>query len=497
MENRHDLSEIERSETASALRFSLGLCRFVTSLEITTVRWQSSKTDGHYICIEIAPCNHRLFAEIVVATPSTTFIMTSQPNHSDSLGDTAQTQRLKQHQGHSTLIDNSSGRLAHGYYSPANSNISSSRGILGNGSLQMSPLLSGQSQFPSDNALFNMLQLQGAQNSFQQEPQLSSAGAFGNLLVDQNNNNNNTSNPAVGLRNLVSSATASLKPNAFDTSSFSTETTSMSSGTSSGAATVRGNMMDSNMMDSDSNSRFITQAFLEVMAKRSLDEALKYQAQQQQQQQPEKQQPFASAIPSRPVEVAPETRKRPRDETNKIHPNQRPIKKRVAEQNKINSSISLPRQATYDQKWNQHYHELVAFREKHGHCRVPQKCEPKGSLSQWVKRQRYHRKHKPEIISEERIRKLDEIGFVWDAQELVWHTRFDELLEFKRSHGHCSVPYKYSPNQKLATWVKCQRRQYQLLQRGKQSHLTPEREKLLGDAGFVWNPRKSSDSDDE
>eukprot|EP00980_Cylindrotheca_fusiformis_P029470 scaffold23479_cov143-Cylindrotheca_fusiformis.AAC.20 len=401
--------------------------------------------------------------------------MTFQSNYSDSLGDSppAKRQRSKR-QGHSTLNDDGRRRLAHKHDSQA------SRDILANSSLmQMSPLLSHRSQFPSDSSLLNMSHLQGAQNTLQQGAPLAAVGAMGtgNLL----NRNTSKTNAAVGLMNLVSSAASSLSPNAFDSSSLSTES-SMSSGTSSAA--VRGNMMDS-------NNRFIAQAYLEIMAKKAIEETLRAPTADH---QSEKQQAFASAIPSQPVAVT-ETRKRPMDEA-RINQTQRPIKKRVADQSKIDSSISFPRQATYDQKWNQHYNELVAFKEEHGHCRVPQKCEQQGSLSQWVKRQRYHRKHKPGIISEDRIRMLDEIGFVWDAQELVWQTRFAELLEFKQSHGHCSVPYKYPLNQKLATWIKCQRRQYQLLQAGKRSHLTPKRIRLLEEAGFVWNPRKSVVNDD-
>eukprot|EP00980_Cylindrotheca_fusiformis_P005713 scaffold1192_cov58-Cylindrotheca_fusiformis.AAC.7 len=383
--------------------------------------------------------------------------MTFQSNYSDSFGDSAQGQQCPKHQGYSILADES------------------------NISLQMNPMLSDRSQFQSDSSAVLNLICQRTQHALQQEvqpnPAMAEAISSGNNVL---NKNTSKANPATGLLNLVSLATASLNPNAFNTSSLSTETTSISSCTSADA--LQGNMMDS-------NSRFITQAYLEIMVKRSFEEA------QAAAQQHDKQLFVGSAMPSQPA-VATETRKRIRDEA-MIHQIQTPVKKRATEQSNIDSSVCLPRQATYDQKWNQHYQELVAFKGKHGHCRVPQKCEPKESLSQWVKRQRYHRKHKPGIISEDRIRKLDEIGFVWDAQGLVWQTRFEELLEFKRNHDHCSVPYKYSHNQKLATWVKCQRRQYQMLQQGKQSHLTLERVKLLGDAGFVWNPRGGSGSGDE
>eukprot|EP00980_Cylindrotheca_fusiformis_P021150 scaffold8128_cov60-Cylindrotheca_fusiformis.AAC.2 len=140
-------------------------------------------------------------------------------------------------------------------------------------------------------------------------------------------------------------------------------------------------------------------------------------------------------------------------------------------------------------KWNETFDNLVAFKEEHGHCCVPQHYMPNICLSQWVKRQRYYRKHRPELLSESRIQKLDELGFVWDAQEDFWKTRFEELKAYKHMHGHCSVPCKYSANQKLATWVKCQRRQYKLRTMGKPSSMTEERICLLEELGFVWKIR--------
>ncbi|CAJ1965547.1 unnamed protein product [Cylindrotheca closterium] len=148
----------------------------------------------------------------------------------------------------------------------------------------------------------------------------------------------------------------------------------------------------------------------------------------------------------------------------------------------------------HDEKWNFHYNELVEFKTKHGHCNVPYGFEENKALSRWVKRQRYQYKQKREgktqAMPESRIRKLDQLGFVWGAQELLWQTRFHELKEYKLKTGHCNVPYIHDPNPKLAIWVKCQRRQYKLSQEGKPSNMTVCRIKALADLGFVWTQRK-------
>ncbi|HYT62020.1 MAG TPA: helicase associated domain-containing protein, partial [Haliangiales bacterium] len=65
-------------------------------------------------------------------------------------------------------------------------------------------------------------------------------------------------------------------------------------------------------------------------------------------------------------------------------------------------------------------------------------------------------------------------------QEL-WPMRYGQLVEFKKQYGHCNVPYNYSENRQLGIWVSNQRC------KRKQHKLTPEREKLLNEVGFVWS----------
>lgn len=149
-----------------------------------------------------------------------------------------------------------------------------------------------------------------------------------------------------------------------------------------------------------------------------------------------------------------------------------------------------------EEKWDIQFKELLTFKSKHGHCRVPQNYEDNPALSHWVKRQRYQHKCKREgkvsSMSESRIRKLEHIGFVWDAQELLWQTRFEELTNYRLKHGHCNVPYNYHLNRKLPTWIKCQRRQFKLLKEGQPSNMTQERITLLQGLGFKWGQREST-----
>ena len=67
-----------------------------------------------------------------------------------------------------------------------------------------------------------------------------------------------------------------------------------------------------------------------------------------------------------------------------------------------------------------------------------------------------------------------------------WLIKFAELNAFKRKYNHSNVPFKYAANLQLGDWVRHQRLQYQLLQSGKTSSLTPQRLEYLEDVDFRW-----------
>jgi hypothetical protein len=146
----------------------------------------------------------------------------------------------------------------------------------------------------------------------------------------------------------------------------------------------------------------------------------------------------------------------------------------------------------HEEKWNFHFNELQTFKKEHNHCLVPHTYPPKPHLARWVKRQRRQYKLKTEgnsnsTMTEERINILNDIGFVWDSHEVVWRERFAQLAAYKHKCGHCRVPSYCKDCPQLASWVKCQRRQYKLFwEEGKASSMTLERIKLLNSIGFIW-----------
>ena len=134
------------------------------------------------------------------------------------------------------------------------------------------------------------------------------------------------------------------------------------------------------------------------------------------------------------------------------------------------------------EQWTLRYDNLKKFQAQHGHCLVNESHEDH-DLAKWVKRQRYQYKLKQNgchsTMTDQRIEALEEIGFIWNPHRAAWEERFNELLEFKSTHGHCNVPCTYT-NQRLSSWVQAQRRQAKLFT------LDAERFQRLANVGFEW-----------
>jgi len=158
------------------------------------------------------------------------------------------------------------------------------------------------------------------------------------------------------------------------------------------------------------------------------------------------------------------------------------------------SSGSKPastRVVSHAEKWQLRYRDLVAFKQKHGHCLVPLENSDNPQLAHWVKRQRCQWKNiskgKKSTLTPERLELLKRLDFVWDAHQAAWQFRLIQFRQFVRIHGHGNVPSRYPPNPSLAVWAKFQRGQYRAFEEGSRSNLTQERVDDLSALGFVWD----------
>jgi hypothetical protein len=136
--------------------------------------------------------------------------------------------------------------------------------------------------------------------------------------------------------------------------------------------------------------------------------------------------------------------------------------------------------------------ELAEYRKVHGHCNVPKGCSENAKLRTWVVTQRHQYRFRLEgktsLITLPRIQALESLGFEWSSRgaPCIWEDRLSELADYRKVHGHCNVPQKYSENVKLGTWVAKQRSQYRLHQEGKTSQMTLPRIQALIRLGFEW-----------
>jgi hypothetical protein len=77
-------------------------------------------------------------------------------------------------------------------------------------------------------------------------------------------------------------------------------------------------------------------------------------------------------------------------------------------------------------------------------------------------------------------------------QSEKWDSRFQDLVQFKQTYGHCTVPNMFSSNPKLAQWVKRQRYQHKLKAQGKPNTLTYARRQVLEMVGFAWDSHEAA-----
>ena len=95
-------------------------------------------------------------------------------------------------------------------------------------------------------------------------------------------------------------------------------------------------------------------------------------------------------------------------------------------------------------------------------------------LGRWCSRvrrsmQRIKNNEAPRIagFSEDRIKRLEDIGFEWKVKKerkpyvISFEERFEELEEYKAKHGHCDVKTRASDNKPLGRWCSKVRRSMQ------------------------------------
>ena len=129
-------------------------------------------------------------------------------------------------------------------------------------------------------------------------------------------------------------------------------------------------------------------------------------------------------------------------------------------------------------KWEAQLQRLKDFVEKHGtfpyDMEVDALDDESFKLLEWTRRQKLQYKafqagEHTTSMTEDRIAKLEEIGFSWNKNLDIWMDHYENLLDYYNHHGNTLVPYNYPANQALSNWVVDQRELYRLHLKGKSS----------------------------
>jgi len=129
--------------------------------------------------------------------------------------------------------------------------------------------------------------------------------------------------------------------------------------------------------------------------------------------------------------------------------------------------------------WAARIADLLGYRARFGHCRVPRRWKENPQLGKWVCEQR--QAYWEGRMQASRQQRLQWLGFNWCIGYGEWEARLQELVEYRARFGHCNVPKTWEENRPLGAWVVAQRRRHMA------ATLDRPKQQRLHWLGFEWN----------
>ena len=143
--------------------------------------------------------------------------------------------------------------------------------------------------------------------------------------------------------------------------------------------------------------------------------------------------------------------------------------------------------------WNEKFAKARAYYTKHGHLltiKINLSKEDENLLS-WLREQRY--RYKKGELSEEKIKKLESIGMIWQQEkEISWDGMHNLAKEYFKKHGNLDIPQNYvTPNnERLGFWLENQHQLYKF------NKLSKEKQEKLESIGIAWQEKICSNWDE-
>ena len=158
-----------------------------------------------------------------------------------------------------------------------------------------------------------------------------------------------------------------------------------------------------------------------------------------------------------------------------------------------------------DNTWNMMYELAKKYYEHYGNLKVPQKfktingyeVDEKGyNLGAWISTQRTS--YNKSTLSEDKIKKLEEIGMIFEnAYEDAWNKMYELAKKYYEHYGDLKIPNRFKTvngyetngnGYNLGGWISWQRVKY------KKGSLSEDKIKKLEEIGMMWNIRKDTDT---
>lgn len=147
-------------------------------------------------------------------------------------------------------------------------------------------------------------------------------------------------------------------------------------------------------------------------------------------------------------------------------------------------------QTNLSSAWETYYIAARQYYREKGNLKVPKSylTQTGLTLGSWIQTQRRVRAGSVTgNLSEEKVRKLDEIGMVWDSKDQSWNEALRELQTYFEEHGNLDVKARYVTENgfRLGRWV-CNLRM-KVKNKGLDQALTKEQQEELEKLGMIWD----------
>ena len=176
-----------------------------------------------------------------------------------------------------------------------------------------------------------------------------------------------------------------------------------------------------------------------------------------------------------------------------LHQDEEIVNERFEVMDEVRDCISLfgRLEETLTASWDLMYECAKQYYQKHGNLEVPVKYQTEEGygLGRWICTQRrVYAGEKYGVLGEERIRKLNQIGMVWESsRDLAWERYYNEARKYYAGHGNLntSADTVTDSGVRLGAWI-CQLRTYRKSGIQK-AYLSQERIRLLDEIGMIWD----------